>query len=145
MSENVTNPEIIEALEERIHNMLIVGERMPRKSTTGFGIRNSDRDLMVAALIEIQRLNKWTNDFSDAQLKERLLAEKRIKEITLDRNGHLQRAERALIERDDARKEQVELIMSENKVRYFLISEGYRSCDLAACNCGLWHKRQESV
>ena len=72
MTDIPPRPAIIEALKERIDDM-------PRLSAAGFGIRNSDRDLMVAALIEIQRLNKWANDFSDAQLKERLLAEEQIK------------------------------------------------------------------
>lgn len=43
-----------------------------------------------ALIDEIERLNKWADGFSDAQLKERRLCEKRIQEIERERDASLQ-------------------------------------------------------
>lgn len=45
--------------------------------------------------------------------------------------AQLETAER---ERDEARQER-------EKAGAFLEREGYRRCDIAACNCGSWHKQ----
>jgi hypothetical protein len=41
------------------------------------------RSLLETALFEIERLNKWADGFSDAQLKERRLCEERVREMEM--------------------------------------------------------------
>jgi hypothetical protein len=44
-------------------------------------VRQSLAEVIEELIAENDRLNKWADSFSDAQLKERRLAEERIKEL----------------------------------------------------------------
>lgn len=55
----------------------------------------ADRATRDELFAEVERLNKWADSFSDAQLKERRLCEERIREIEAARDRALRVVEAA--------------------------------------------------
>lgn len=75
------NVEISTKLTDRLRGKYAVGPTLPNGEPE-FGWRQFETPpIQHEAADEIDRLNRWADEFSDAQLKERRLCEERIAEM----------------------------------------------------------------
>ena len=81
-----------EALVERVARSIAHSRGVPDYRPIPLGYRADARAALDASGLreaqqEIERLNKWADGFSDAQLKERRLCEEHIREVTAGRDA----------------------------------------------------------